>query len=46
MSAKKAHLKKDDIVQVIAGREKGKKGKILVLFPADERVKIEKRFKR
>lgn len=42
MSAGKAHLKKDDIVQVIAGREKGKKGKILVLLPADERVKIEK----
>jgi len=42
MSAGKAHLKKDDIVQVIAGREKGKKGKILMLLPGDERVKIEK----
>jgi large subunit ribosomal protein L24 len=38
----KLHLKKDDIVQVIAGREKGKKGKILALFPAEMRVKVEK----
>lgn len=42
MSAGKAHLKKDDIVQVIAGREKGKKGKVLLLLPGVERVKIEK----
>lgn len=38
----KLHLKKDDIVQVIAGKEKGKKGKVLALFPAEMRVKIEK----
>ncbi|QPJ64255.1 MAG: 50S ribosomal protein L24 [Candidatus Nitrohelix vancouverensis] len=35
-------LKKDDIVQVTSGREKGKKGKILALFPDQERVTIEK----
>ena len=42
MRALKPHLKKDDIVQVIAGREKGKKGKVLALFPDVKRVKIEK----
>jgi len=42
MSAIKLKLKKDDIVEVIAGREKGKKGKILALFPNDGRLTIEK----
>ena len=40
--AYKLHLKKDDIVQVIAGKEKGKKGKILAIFPVRERVTVEK----
>ena len=38
----KLHLKKDDIVEVIAGKEKGKKGKILAIYPAQERVTVEK----
>ena len=38
----KLHLKKDDIVQVISGKEKGKKGKVLAVFPAEERLTIEK----
>ncbi|MCH8156417.1 MAG: 50S ribosomal protein L24 [Nitrospinae bacterium] len=38
----KLHLKKDDIVQVVSGREKGKKGKVLALFPEAGRVTIEK----
>jgi large subunit ribosomal protein L24 len=38
----KVHLKKDDIVQVIAGKEKGKKGKILAIFPTRERLTVEK----
>lgn len=42
ISRKKFHLKKDDIVQVITGKEKGKKGKIMVLFPESGRVTIEK----
>jgi large subunit ribosomal protein L24 len=42
MSAIKLKLKKDDIVEVIAGREKGKKGKILALFPDDGKLTIEK----
>ncbi|MCH6579587.1 MAG: 50S ribosomal protein L24, partial [Nitrospinae bacterium] len=42
MSAIKLKLKKDDIVEVIAGREKGKKGKILVLYPDDGKLTVEK----
>jgi large subunit ribosomal protein L24 len=38
----KVHLKKDDIVQVIAGKEKGKKGKILAINPSRERLTVEK----
>ena len=38
----KAYLKKDDIVEVIAGKEKGKKGKVLVYIPATQRISIEK----
>jgi len=38
----KLKLKKDDIVEVIAGREKGKKGKILALFPNDGKLTVEK----
>ena len=41
-AAYKLHLKKDDIVEVIAGKEKGKKGKILAIFPTQERVTVEK----
>jgi large subunit ribosomal protein L24 len=35
-------LKKGDTVKVIAGKEKGKTGKILSTIPARERVVIEK----
>ena len=38
----KLQLKKDDIVEVIAGKEKGKKGKILAIHPTRERVTVEK----
>ena len=38
----KLHLKKDDIVQVITGKEKGKKGKVLAVFAEEQRVTIEK----
>ncbi|MFQ5450595.1 MAG: 50S ribosomal protein L24 [Nitrospinaceae bacterium] len=36
------NLKKDDIVEVISGREKGKKGKILVTYPLENRLCVEK----
>ncbi len=39
---RKLHLKKDDIVQVISGKEKGKKGKVLAIFAGEQRVTIEK----
>ncbi|MBI4665571.1 MAG: 50S ribosomal protein L24 [Nitrospinae bacterium] len=35
-------LKKDDVVMVIAGKEKGKKGRILESFPEEGRVIVEK----
>ena len=41
-ASKKNNLKKDDIVQVITGKEKGKKGKILALFSVSGTVTVEK----
>jgi len=35
-------LKKDDQVVVITGKDKGKKGKVLKVFPADNTVVVEK----
>lgn len=35
------HVKKDDNVLVIAGKDKGKKGKILRAIPKEERVVVE-----
>ena len=39
---KKNSLKKDDIIQVITGKEKGKKGKVLAFFSESGTVTIEK----
>ena len=36
-----ALLKKNDIVHVIAGKDRGKKGKILSVDPRNERVRVE-----
>jgi large subunit ribosomal protein L24 len=35
-------IAKNDIVEVIAGAHKGLKGKVLKVFPEDERVIVEK----
>lgn len=35
------HIKKDDTVVVISGKDKGKKGKILKVYPKDEKVIVE-----
>jgi large subunit ribosomal protein L24 len=35
------HIKKDDFVQVIAGRDRGKRGKVLRVFPQDGRISVE-----
>ncbi len=41
MEAKKLHVKKGDTVVVISGKDKGKKGKVLVAMPKDGKVIIE-----
>ena len=38
----KFHVRKDDLVQVIAGKEKGKSGKVLKVLPNENRVVVEK----
>jgi len=39
---KKYHIKRDDTVMVIAGKEKGKSGKVLKIFPKKDRAVVEK----
>ena len=41
MAQKKLHVKKGDQVRVIAGRSKGLEGKIIQVFPNDEKVIVE-----
>jgi large subunit ribosomal protein L24 len=36
------HIRKDDRVVVISGKEKGKKGKVLIAHPAEGKVVVEK----
>ena len=38
--ANKMHVKKDDIVQVISGKDKGKTGKVLAAFPDEGKVRV------
>ena len=38
---KKLNVKKDDTVVIISGKDKGKKGKIMVAFPQAERVIVQ-----
>jgi len=38
---KKVHVKKDDTVVVISGKDKGKKGKVLAVFPKEGKVLVE-----
>jgi large subunit ribosomal protein L24 len=42
MIVAKYHIKKNDLVMVIHGREKGKSGRVLKVFPEKEKVLIEK----
>jgi len=37
----KLHVKKDDVVIVISGKDKGKKGRVLAAYPRENRVLIE-----
>jgi len=41
MEAKKLHVKKGDSVVIISGKDKGKKGKVLVAMPKDGKVIVE-----
>ncbi|MEJ2202007.1 MAG: 50S ribosomal protein L24 [Desulfuromonadaceae bacterium] len=41
MAAKKLHVKKDDMVMIIAGKEKGKTGKVARTFPEKGRLTVE-----
>ncbi|GGK77982.1 hypothetical protein Sme01_43930 [Sphaerisporangium melleum] len=37
----KLHVKKGDLVQVIAGKDKGAKGRVLIALPREDRVVVE-----
>jgi len=41
MATEKIHVKKEDMVKIIAGKEKGKTAKVLRVFPAKGRVVVE-----
>jgi len=41
MAVNKLHVKKDDMVIVIAGKEKGKNGKVVRVFPETGKVVVE-----
>ena len=41
MEPVKIRLKKNDVVKVITGRDKGKQGKVLRVFPAEERAVVQ-----
>jgi large subunit ribosomal protein L24 len=41
MSANKLHVKKDDMVMIIAGKDKGKSGRVSRVFPTKGRVVVE-----
>ena len=40
-AAKKLHVRTDDVVVVISGKEKGKKGKVISAYPKTGRVIVE-----
>jgi large subunit ribosomal protein L24 len=42
MIVAKYHIKKNDLVMVTNGREKGKSGRVLRVFPEKEKVLLEK----
>lgn len=41
MAANKLHVKKNDMVKVIAGKDKGKTGKVMRVFPEKGRIVVE-----
>ncbi|PLX73111.1 MAG: 50S ribosomal protein L24 [Desulfuromonas sp.] len=41
MAVAKLHVKKDDTVMILAGKDKGKTGKVLRVLPEKQRVLVE-----
>ncbi|MFA5701200.1 MAG: 50S ribosomal protein L24 [Desulfuromonas sp.] len=41
MAVNRLHVKKGDLVQVMAGKEKGKQGKVVRVFSAKNRLTVE-----
>ncbi len=41
MAAIKAHIRRDDIVEVLAGRDRGKRARVLRVYPKKERALVE-----
>lgn len=41
MAATKAHIRRDDIVEVLAGRDRGKRARVLRVYPKKERALVE-----
>ncbi|MBZ4645221.1 MAG: rplX [Clostridia bacterium] len=41
MAINKVHVKKGDTVLVLSGKDKGKKGKVLTVFPKEGKVIVE-----
>lgn len=42
MKFKNHHIKKGDTVQLMTGKDKGKSGKVIAVYPKRERVLVEK----
>lgn len=41
MAKQKLHIKKDDVVRVISGEDKGKEGRVMEVLPAKQRAIVE-----
>ncbi len=41
MAAPKAHIRRDDVVEVLAGRDRGKRGRVLRVYPKKDRALVE-----
>lgn len=39
--AKQLHVKKGDLVQILAGKDKGAKGRVIAAYPREDRVVVE-----
>lgn len=37
----KVHVKREDVIRVLSGKDRGKEGRVLVVFPSDQRAIVE-----